>query len=58
MAVPPNALMHATRCACGRTALTTRGELRVITAEGELYLQDVRIALCRCGQSQKQTLLR
>jgi CDGSH-type Zn-finger protein/uncharacterized Fe-S cluster protein YjdI len=28
-----------------------RGKLRVITAQGELYLQDVRIALCRCGQS-------
>jgi CDGSH-type Zn-finger protein/uncharacterized Fe-S cluster protein YjdI len=30
----------------------TRGKLRVLTAQGELYLQDVRIALCRCGQSQ------
>jgi CDGSH-type Zn-finger protein/uncharacterized Fe-S cluster protein YjdI len=30
----------------------TRGKLRVITAEGDLYLQDVRIALCRCGRSQ------
>lgn len=32
----------------------TRGKLRVVTAEGELYLQDVRIALCRCGQSQNK----
>ncbi len=31
-----------------------RGRLRVITAGGELYLQDVRVALCRCGQSQNK----
>lgn len=30
----------------------TRGKLRVITAEGELYFEDVRIAFCRCGKSQ------
>lgn len=31
-----------------------RGKLRVITAQGELYLNDVRIAFCRCGQSQNK----
>jgi CDGSH-type Zn-finger protein/uncharacterized Fe-S cluster protein YjdI len=29
-----------------------RGKLRVITAEGELYFEDVRVAFCRCGKSQ------
>lgn len=32
----------------------TRGKLRVITAEGELYFEDVRVAFCRCGQSQNK----
>ena len=31
-----------------------RGKLRVITAEGELFLDDVRVAFCRCGQSQNK----
>ena len=30
----------------------TRGKLHVITAEGELYFEDVRVAFCRCGKSQ------
>jgi CDGSH-type Zn-finger protein/uncharacterized Fe-S cluster protein YjdI len=29
-----------------------RGKLRVITADGDLYFEDVRVAFCRCGQSQ------
>ena len=29
-----------------------RGRLRVVTAEGTLLIDDVRLALCRCGQSQ------
>ena len=29
-----------------------RGKLRVVMADGELYLEDVRVAFCRCGQSQ------
>ena len=29
-----------------------RGKLRVITADGELYFEDVRVAFCRCGKSQ------
>ena len=28
-----------------------RGKLRVITADGEFYFEDVRVAFCRCGQS-------
>jgi CDGSH-type Zn-finger protein/uncharacterized Fe-S cluster protein YjdI len=32
--------------------LYARGSLRLVTPDGELVLQDVRIALCRCGQSQ------
>lgn len=32
----------------------TRGKLRVITAEGELYFEDIRVAFCRCGQSQNK----
>jgi CDGSH-type Zn-finger protein/uncharacterized Fe-S cluster protein YjdI len=31
-----------------------RGKLRVLTAQGELYLHDVRVAFCRCGQSQNK----
>ena len=29
-----------------------RGRLRVVTADGTLLMDDVRLALCRCGQSQ------
>lgn len=29
-----------------------RGRLRIVTAEGSLVIDDVRLALCRCGQSQ------
>lgn len=29
-----------------------RGRLRVATADGALLIEDVRLALCRCGQSQ------
>jgi CDGSH-type Zn-finger protein len=29
-----------------------RGQLRVVTADGALLIEDARLALCRCGQSQ------
>ena len=32
----------------------TRGKLRVLTADGELYFEDVRVAFCRCGRSQNK----
>lgn len=31
--------------------LHVRGDVRLVTPEGEIYLSDTRIALCRCGQS-------
>ncbi len=32
--------------------LVVRGEIRIVTDDGEVLLQDTRVALCRCGQSQ------
>ena len=34
--------------------LYVSGNLRLVTPEGELYLSETRIALCRCGQSRNK----
>ena len=43
---------HNTLRVRARGPYYVRGKLRVITADGELYFEDVRVAFCRCGQSQ------
>lgn len=35
-------------------ALYVRGNIEITTAEGDLLLQDTRVALCRCGASQNK----
>jgi CDGSH-type Zn-finger protein/uncharacterized Fe-S cluster protein YjdI len=34
--------------------LYVRGDVRLVTADGELVLKETRMALCRCGQSQNK----